>query len=55
MTRREEFAQAALQGILANPYYAQQAENPNCSGDIAAAALYHADALIAAIDKGDQP
>lgn len=50
MTKREAFALAALQGILANSYYAQQAESPDCSGNFAAAAVFHADALLAELE-----
>ena len=48
MTLRDYFAAKALQGILANPYYAQQAENLGCDADFAKAAYYHADAMLAA-------
>lgn len=53
MTVREEFAKAALTGLLANPFYAQQMaeEGITGGGDAADAALYHADRMCELLAK----
>lgn len=48
LTKRELIAAMAMQGILANPYYAQES---SASGSFATAAMYHADALLAELAK----
>lgn len=52
LTKREHFAGLAMQGLLANPYYAQEAADGQHSGTLEDAALYHADELIARLAKG---
>jgi len=51
MTVRDVFAGLALQGLLANSYYAREAAEGQHSGTIEGAALYHADALVALLAK----
>lgn len=51
-TKRELFAAIAMQGLLANPYYAQEAADGQHSGTLEDAALYHADELIARLANG---
>lgn len=53
MTLRAYIATAALQGILANPYFAQQADEGR-SGTPADAAAYHADELLALLAAREQ-
>jgi hypothetical protein len=48
LTKREYFAGLAMQGLLANPYYAAEAHMT--SGTVESAALFHADALLAALE-----
>lgn len=48
MTLRDYFAAKAMQGMLANSYYAAQIANSETSGDIGKAAYFHADAMLAA-------
>lgn len=47
-TDRDWLAAKAMQGMLANPYYAQQIDSSECSGDVGKAAYYHADSMLAA-------
>jgi hypothetical protein len=51
LTKREHFAALALQALLANPYYAQQMDTGERLGSAAQVALFHADELIAALNK----
>lgn len=51
MTKREEFAKAALQGVLANPAYTEQERSGETSDSPASAALCHADELVALLAK----
>ena len=52
MTLREHFAGLAMQGLLANPHYAQQMEDGDrFQGSVESAARYHADALLAELSK----
>jgi hypothetical protein len=44
LTKRELFAAMAMQGLLANPAYADH-------GPLAPAAVFHADALLAELEK----
>ncbi len=48
MDLRDYFAAKAMQGMLANPYYAAQIANSETSGDIGKAAYFHADSMLAA-------
>lgn len=57
LTKREEFAKAAMQGLCANPYLSKQGVDMQVSGDeyrtrLATEAILQADALIAALNKG---
>lgn len=47
-SQREEFAKAAMQGILANPHRIGR------SSEVCEAAVFYADALIAALNKEPQ-
>lgn len=51
MTKREAFALAAMQALLANPYYAAEMAGGQMSGTVESAAMYHADALLAELAK----
>lgn len=53
LTKREKFAIMALQGLLANPAYAAEFGNGDLVGTPAIAAVYHADDLIAELNKAD--
>lgn len=51
LTKREHFAALAMQGLLANSHLAKDAGRVGGNdGDYARAALFHADALLAALD-----
>lgn len=39
----------AMQGLLANSYFAQETASNNLSGSLATAAVFHVDALLAAL------
>lgn len=51
LTKREKFAMAALQGLLANPAFAAEFGSSAYVGTPASAAVYHADDLIAELNK----
>lgn len=48
LTKREEFAKAAMQGLLSNPVIT---ETPDHGSFIAMVAVWHADFLLAALAK----
>lgn len=51
LTKREHFAAMAMQGLLANAQIAEDVGKVGGNGgDYARAALFHADALLAALD-----
>lgn len=50
LTKREEFAKAAMQGILSNPHEGQ----PDQPAGVAPLAVKHADALIEELNKGEE-
>jgi hypothetical protein len=54
LTKREQIAMVALQGILSSPYYADFCDQPNYDQKPKAAAISaikHADALLEELDK----
>jgi hypothetical protein len=51
LSKRELIAAMAMQGLLANPFYAQEMQSCNCSGSTHSAAVYHADQLLAELEK----
>jgi hypothetical protein len=55
LTKREAFAMAAMQGILASKYYADFCNDGDCKGAKGAAAMsvIHADQLLIALE-GDE-
>lgn len=55
VTVRQHLAGLALQGLLANAFYAEDARRGDSTGTLAAAALYHADELIAELAKPVKP
>jgi hypothetical protein len=50
LTKREYMALETMKAILANPYWARQADTTDASGTPASAAIYHTDALLAALE-----
>lgn len=54
LTKRELFAMTAMQGLLANPYYAQEVADRATNGTLASAAVWHADQLLAELAKEDE-
>ena len=54
-TIREDFAMAAMQGLLANPYHAQQMDEGTRDGSLHSVAVWHADQLLAELAKEPQP
>ena len=56
LTKREKFAMAAMQGILASKYYGEFGDKGNKTGNdvvvgAVAIAVNHADALLAELEK----
>lgn len=51
LTKRELFAAMAMQGMLSNAYYAEEADQSERSGSLASAAVWNADALLQELAK----
>jgi len=49
LTKREQFAMAAIQGILSNPYWNEWGEYTPCA--VADSAIEYADELLRKLDK----
>lgn len=51
LSMREAFAMAAMQGLLANPYYAENSSTPSGHDNLHAAAVWHADQQLLALNQ----
>ena len=51
LTKREEFARSAMQGILSNPYWDELKLGTYTNDAVAAASVHYADALLKHLEE----